>query len=192
MPCSLPQHFGNDFSSGSGEKIDINMINKVRAGSVRELPVTWPLQYASRSFPLCMRRLHLKFREEHHLKHGGRMQYGLFLKGIGVTLEDALLFWKTEMMKVRISASWVFDPRAQNPAVTGDKFDKNYAYNIRHNYGQEGKRVSYTPYSCTKVVAGWVHVSPDGNRSFSPAVPDRVSTMAALSGRWMKSRSPVR
>jgi DNA primase large subunit len=35
---------------------------------------------ASRSYPLCMRELHAALRQEHKLKHGGRLQYGLFLK----------------------------------------------------------------------------------------------------------------
>lgn len=88
------------------------------------------------SFPLCMRRLHEKLREAHHLKYGGRMQYGLFLKGIGLSLENAMKFWREEFVK----------------AMDADKFEKQYAYNIRHNYGKEGKRVNYTPYSCTKII----------------------------------------
>lgn len=35
---------------------------------------------AKNSFPLCMRTLHDALRRDHHLKHFGRLQYGLFLK----------------------------------------------------------------------------------------------------------------
>lgn len=93
---------------------------------------------AKRSFPMCMKSLHSKVRESHHLKHMGRMQYGLFLKGIGLSLEDALAFWRSEFSK----------------SMGVDKFDKNYAYNIRHNYGKEGRRTDYTPYSCIKIIMG--------------------------------------
>ena len=96
---------------------------------------------SKKSFPLCMKFLHTKLHSSHHLGHSARMQYGLFLKGIGVTLEDALVYWKTEL---------THNKAGQN--IT-DKFDKEYAYNIRHNYGQEGKRADYTPYSCGKIIS---------------------------------------
>lgn len=41
-------------------------------------------------FPLCARMCHEALRERHHLKYFGRHQYQLFLKGIGVSLEDSL------------------------------------------------------------------------------------------------------
>lgn len=85
-----------------------------------------------------MSNLHEKLRSHHHLKHAGRMQYGLYLKGIGLSLEDALEFWQGHFTK----------------AMSGEEFLKKYAYNIRHNYGKEGKRTDYTPYSCTKIIGG--------------------------------------
>ncbi|XP_066987371.1 DNA primase large subunit [Macrobrachium rosenbergii] len=93
-------------------------------------------QLASKSFPLCMRQLNDVLRTSHHLKHGGRLTYGLFLKAAGLSLEDALHFWRSHFTKV----------------MEIDKFEKEYAYGIRYNYGKEGKRTDYTPYSCVKII----------------------------------------
>ena len=95
-----------------------------------------PQLSTSSSFPLCMSSLYTALKQEHHLKHGGRMQLGLFLKDIGLSLNDALSFWKQSFSR-------------RTPA---DKFEKEYAYNIRHNYGKEGKRQNYTAYSCMKII----------------------------------------
>lgn len=85
---------------------------------------------ASQSFPICMKNLHQNLRVKHHLRHGGRMQYGLFLKNIGLGLEEALNFWRSEFTKI----------------MSSDKFDKGYAYNIRHNYGKVGRLLNYSAY----------------------------------------------
>eukprot|EP00854_Cymbomonas_tetramitiformis_P000620 gene620-1046_t len=91
---------------------------------------------SQRSFPLCMRHLYNKVKVDHHTKHFGRLQLGLFLKGIGLSLEDALRFWKTEFSK----------------KMPAEKWEKQYAYGVRYNYGKEGKRADYTPYSCMKII----------------------------------------
>lgn len=111
--------------------------NGVRRGgsdspvTIQDLP-----SLAAESFPLCMSHLYHRLKASHHLKYGGRMQLGLFLKGIGLNLQDALAFWKAEFA----------------PKCDGDQFEKKYAYNIRHNYGKEGNRRDYTPYSCMKII----------------------------------------
>ena len=87
--------------------------------------------------PLCMRQLHQGLKQDRKLKHWGRLQYGLFLKGAGLSMEDALAFFQRHFT-----------------AVTGEEFQKQYAYNIRHMYGREGKRATYTPYSCQKIIMG--------------------------------------
>lgn len=101
------------------------------------------------SFPLCMVSMVEALHKDHHLKHTGRQQLGLFLKGIGLPLEEAVRFWRTEMAQY----------------APGDKFDKQYLYNIRHNYGKEGKRQDYTPHSCSSIIStvpgvGQVHGCP--------------------------------
>ena len=37
-------------------------------------------EMAYKHFPACMRNLHMCLRRDKHLKHFGRLQYGLFLK----------------------------------------------------------------------------------------------------------------
>ena len=87
------------------------------------------------SFPLCMRHLHDTLRRDAHLKHFGRLQYTLFLKGIGLSLDDALVFWRRSFHK-----------------VTDDTFNKEYKYNVRHAYGEVGGRHAYAPHSCQRIL----------------------------------------
>lgn len=94
----------------------------------------------SAHFPLCMRNLHMNLRKNSHLKHFGRLQYTLFLKGIGLSLEECLRFW-----------------RGGFKLITDEKFDKEYRYNVRHAYGDVGGDASrrgkgYSPFSCQKIL----------------------------------------
>ncbi|GAB2297732.1 hypothetical protein Dimus_031819 [Dionaea muscipula] len=126
---------------------------------------------ANNSFPLCMRHLFAKLREDHHLKYGGRMQLGLFLKGVGLNLDDALAFWRAEFTK----------------KVGPERFDKEYAYGIRHSYGKEGKRVDYTPYSCQKVISSNPGVGDHHGCPYRHFSEDNLK--AALNKMGMSSRA---
>jgi len=87
-----------------------------------------------------MRNLHLTLRKNSHLKHFGRLQYTLFLKGLGLTLDDCIHFWRSAFK-----------------THTDDTFNKEYRYNIRHAYGDVGGDATrrgrgYAPFSCQKIL----------------------------------------
>ncbi|KAK2466981.1 hypothetical protein APHAL10511_001239 [Amanita phalloides] len=89
---------------------------------------------AKQHFPMCMRTLHEKLRRDDHLKHYGRLHYGLFLKVLGLSVEEAIVFWMKSLK------------------VADDKFNKEHKYNIRHSYGLEGKRANYPAKSCVQLL----------------------------------------
>ncbi|KAH7474454.1 DNA primase large subunit [Phytophthora ramorum] len=93
---------------------------------------------AQKHFPLCMKQLHRKLRENHHLKYDGRVQYRMFLKGAGFSVHECIQFFRTEFIK-KIAAA---------------KFDKEYTYHIRHSYGLEGSRKDYAPLDCKQIISG--------------------------------------
>ncbi|KAH8152560.1 uncharacterized protein LAJ45_03401 [Morchella importuna] len=112
----------------------------ITAGSIDGL-----VQY----MPLCMRHLHTTLRRDKHLKHFGRYQYNLFLKGIGLSVEESLIFWRQSFS-----------------LMTDDQFTKEYRYNIRHAYGLQGTGRNYKPLSCQQILteraptAGQAHGCP--------------------------------
>lgn len=55
--------------------------------------------HSKKHYPMCMRHIHETLKENHHLKYQCRLHYGLFLKGIGLSYEDALNFWREEFTK---------------------------------------------------------------------------------------------
>ncbi|KAH7816738.1 DNA primase large subunit [Monocercomonoides exilis] len=94
--------------------------------------------FAAASFPLCMMMIHRHLRRAHHLKYEGRVQYQLFLKGCGMGLEETMALFRGELTQT----------------VGDTKFEREYAYGIRYNYGLEGKRANFKPKSCRSMISG--------------------------------------
>ncbi|KAA1107475.1 hypothetical protein PGT21_015009 [Puccinia graminis f. sp. tritici] len=94
---------------------------------------------AKQHFPPCMKNLWILLRKDKHLKYGGRQQLNLFLKGIGLPIEEAVIFWRQAFSN-----------------ISDDKFRKDYRYAVRHNYGLEGSRTNYQPKSCVTIITGSV------------------------------------
>jgi DNA primase large subunit len=101
-----------------------------------------------------MSTLHTTLRANSHLKHYGRLQYTLFLKALGLSLDECILFWRRSFR-----------------LMTDEKFNKEYKYNIRHAYGDVGgdanrRGKGYSAYSCQKLLteplptAGQTHGCP--------------------------------
>ena len=71
--------------AGYSETSIIGDMASINAGSIDGL---------SQYFPLCMQNLHRELRKNSHLKHFGRLQYTLFLKGIGLNMQECIAFWR--------------------------------------------------------------------------------------------------
>ena len=114
----------------TGDDYSNKTVGRVMPGEIEGL--------AKRNFPLCMSTIQNILTSSHHIKYKARLQYGLFLKGIGLTLEDAMKFFRGEFTK--------------KGDVDVDKFEKEYAYGIRYNYGKEGKKKNWQPWDCMRII----------------------------------------
>ncbi|CDW52530.1 DNA primase lrg domain containing protein [Trichuris trichiura] len=91
--------------------------------------------------PPCMLHLHKQLRSSHRLCHHARIQYTLFLKDIGMSIEESLKFWSAEFgipckdLKSSCRHNWSTEQR-------------RYTYNILHLHGLVGSRKNYSCRTC--------------------------------------------
>ncbi|KAK4700482.1 DNA primase large subunit, partial [Phenoliferia sp. Uapishka_3] len=127
-------HLSMGFTSGISSEYTVATNKLGEAITAEMIP-----SLAQASFPFCMRNMQDTLKSSHHLKHEGRQQLNLFLKGIGLSVEEAVFFWRKSFSN-----------------ITDDKFNKEYRYNVRHGYGLEGSRKSYSPKNCVQIITGKV------------------------------------
>lgn len=92
--------------------------------------------YAQNHFPLCMYEMYRSFKAERHLKHNGRLQLILFIKGLGFKAEEVIQLFRGIV--------------AKGPAAGKVK---EYEYMIRHSYGLVGGKTEYSGMGCPKIMA---------------------------------------
>lgn len=122
-----------DFHQASDSNFTFGVDNfEINANNVYKEEVT-------KHFPLCMKNLMDALLQMGHLRYHGRQQLSLFLKGIGLNAEEGLKFWCHMFTR--------------NGKMTEDKFNKEYRYNFRHNYGLEGNRINYKPWDYRTILS---------------------------------------
>ena len=92
--------------------------------------------YAQNHFPLCMYDMFRTLKRERHLKHNGRLQLILFIKGLGFKVEEVIQFFKEIVSK--------------GPAA---KKIKEYEYMVKHSYGLVGSKTEYSGMGCPKIMS---------------------------------------
>lgn len=92
--------------------------------------------FAQNHFPLCMYDMFRTFKRDRHLKHSGRLQLILFMKGLGLKPEEIISFFKSVVSK--------------GPA---SKKIKEYEYMIKHSFGLVGSKTEYSGMGCPKIMS---------------------------------------
>lgn len=119
----------SDFEQGEFDKQD----GDINAKTVYSTEI-------SQNYPLCAKNLLKGLKSSHHLRYNGRQQLSFFLKGIGLSADEAMKFWTD-----------AFTSNGGHLSV--DKFNKEYRYSFRHNYGLEGTRINYKPWDCRTILS---------------------------------------
>ncbi|XP_048477888.1 probable DNA primase large subunit [Plutella xylostella] len=124
-------------------------------------------------FPPCMLNLHLNLRKRHRLSHDQRFYFSLFLKDIGMPVEEAIEFWRQEYRK---------DPSGGSCCHHWERDEKKFIYGIRHMYGLEGARKEYSSVSCHRIQTN-SNAGCEGGcpfKSFDPPIMAKLLDTKAL------------
>jgi len=96
--------------------------------------------HAAHAFPACAKLMfeRLTTAPHFHLKHEGRIELVSFFHAIGLPLDDALAVVRSNFVRAMPASQWN---------------SKNYAYSVRHLYGEEGRRRAREADACATLQA---------------------------------------
>ena len=97
-------------------------------------------------FPPCYTRVHHRLNQTHRLGHHARIAYTLFLKEIGLPLEEALTFWRYYYSKNPVNHE-----QHQKCGHSWQENSRKFEYSINHLYGNAGSRKNYSAHSCAAI-----------------------------------------
>ncbi|KRY85774.1 DNA primase large subunit [Trichinella pseudospiralis] len=121
------------------------------------------------SFPPCMRRMYECLVHKQHLSNNGRMQIMLFLKHIGMSLENALKFW------------------LQFTGSKNEMYREEINYTLLRLYGKAGSCTNYCAYYCkTLINKQYQHSVLDCGCPFSAC---NFSSLQTMLNHWNVSAS---
>ena len=126
----------------------MNSISRIRFEQIEEL---------SKHFPPCFAHVHQKLQASHRLGHHARIAYTLYLKDIGLPLEESLKFWNfyyskdtNHHDKSKCTHSW---------QENGRKFE----YSINHLYGNAGSGTVYSAHNCSSIAKRCSNINDELN-----------------------------
>ncbi|XP_003373431.1 eukaryotic-type DNA primase, large subunit superfamily [Trichinella spiralis] len=121
------------------------------------------------SFPPCMRRMYECLVHKRHLSNNGRMQIMLFLKHIGMSVENALKFW------------------LQFTSSKNEMYREEVNYTLLRLYGKAGSSTNYCAYYCkTLINKQYRHSVLDCGCPFSAC---NFSSLQTMLNQWNVSAS---
>lgn len=84
--------------------------------------------------PPCISLIVKRLKKERHLKYNDRQILTRYFKECGLPVNDCIEF---------LRSNFSCDPA---------RFDREFIYMVRHNYGLEGKRANYSCHSCLQII----------------------------------------
>ena len=116
----------------NNSNFDESLVKNEHKLTMRNIDKLW-----KRVYPPCMMHLTEKLKQNNHLRHDGRRQLWLFLKGCGMTVQDNKEYFH------KYFAS----------KVSGSEL-KSHMYNIEHAYGLVGHKQQERPKNCRNIITG--------------------------------------
>jgi len=97
----------------------------------------------SEHFPKCMKNIYETLEKGEKLSHNQRFNFSLFLKDIGMQIQDATSFWHKYYSRIHGQTS-------RSLSIWEERKSK-YSYSVKHLYGEAGSRRRYKTATCSSL-----------------------------------------